>query len=142
MEIVSSNVQKMLSSNLLKEFAGEAWLLEKEGGKVQSLVGLAVFRGRRKDVSCGFESLDQIFDDEPSRHEQLAPMFEEEIEGWRKNEFGADFECLLDLVREEGTEGLARRLRCSQRRVQQRLKEIFEKENCAFQGDLFQGGAA
>ena len=148
MKTISSDVKRMLESAHLRDFAGEAWLLEQEAksrkssSQIRSLTAIVIWRVKRQEKSCGFESLDLLLNDAQDLHELMAAPVSGEIEGWRCKEFGSDFEGLLDLVREEGTVGLASLLGCTQRRVQQKLKELFESESATFQGDLFFGGAA
>jgi len=113
--------------------SGLEWLLENDpemrnsGIPIRNLGGLAFRIFEFEDRSCGSVRLDmEVGEDGGGLDIFAAHQQEEEIESWRFAEFAQEFEALLDLVREEGTAGLAVRLRCSQRSVQQKLKKMFE----------------
>lgn len=119
------------------------WLLENDpklAGRAIDPVGLSIFLTRREEKSCGFVSLDDKFEDGQSPHETLAAYEFEEIEVWRTKELDEGFEKLLDALRNEGTAGVAARLGCTQRRVQQLLKSIFENASNPMQAGLFGEG--
>lgn len=119
------------SSKKMTSMQINQWLLENDpklAGRATDPVGLSIFLTRREEKSCGFVSLDDKFEDGQSPHETLAAQGFEEIEVWRTKELGKEFELMLDILRNEGTIGLADLLGCSQRRVQQKLKQIYERQ--------------
>lgn len=126
--------KKMTSAQINK------WLLENDpklAGRANDTVGLSIFLTRREEKSCGFVSLDDKFEDGQNPHETLAVQDFVEIEVWRTKELDEGFEKLLNVLREEGTAGLAVKLGCTQRRVQQRLKSILENASNPLQVGLF-----
>lgn len=120
-----SPTQKMTSATV------KQWLLENDPrfrGRANDPVGLSIFLTRREEKSCGFLSLDDKFEDGQSPHETLANEDFEEIEVWRTEDLSKEFDLMLDIFRKEGTAGLADVLGCTQRRVQQRLKSIYDQQ--------------
>lgn len=110
----------------ITEYSGLAWLLEndpelnKSHTKIYNEVGYVRRVAEFQDRSCGSVRLE----DEEELRETLAAPSSGEIEAWRRAELGEEMEALLDLLREEGVAGLARRMNCTARSVQQKLKKL------------------
>ena len=106
-----------------------------------NLRGLVLRIAEFEDRSCGSVRLEMeaSVDGGGLLDVLAAPQPEGEIERWRCVELQPEVELLLDLVREEGTAGLANKLHCSQRNVQQKLKKLFEE---GMKVDLLSGEVA
>jgi len=110
------------------ENSGVEWLLEndpalnKSHTKITNLGGYARRVAEFQDRSCGSVRLEE----EDELMETLAAPASEEIEAWRTVQLGESMEELLDLLREEGVAGLARRMNCTSRSIQQKLKKLVD----------------
>jgi hypothetical protein len=138
----------MIASPQYREYLGEAWILENTHNNVRNVLGLAIHIVSKHNSSCGIESLDApVFQNGESAgslmESVLIEIYDfnlEKIEEWRTRQISADFELLLNILREEGTDGIASRLGCSQRSVQQKLVELYKKLEQGMQSDMFMGG--
>lgn len=128
-------------------YEGEKWLLENDpqrgyvGRAIRNVGGLAWSLDMLANRSCGQVSLDRAhedFDGAPT-HETLEAKEENEIEHWRLVVLNGDLEKLLEVLAVEGIHGLAKRMGCTPRSVQMKLKKLVEQGVGA---DLFFGEAA
>lgn len=134
----------MLESNQkIKQTSGVEWLLRNDpfmrrsGTAIRNVGALARRLASFQDRACAATSFDD--EDLVALSETVAAAESAEIEVWRKIRMSDELENFLDLVREEGTAGVAKRMGCSQRSVQQKLKKLAEE---GVEADLFYGEAA
>lgn len=119
----------MTSTKKISEFSGQEWLLKndpiyKTGTAIRCAGALARRLVQFQDRRCGSARIDEETEEGLSLRDTLAAPNPEEIEKWRSAEVSPELEVVLDVLRQEGTAGLAKRLGCSQRRVQQKLASL------------------
>lgn len=126
----------------ITQTSGLEWLLKNDpsmrrsGAAIRNVGALARRLVQFQDRACGATSFD---DEELALAETIAANEHKEIEAWRKLKMSEELENFLDLVREEGTAGVAKRMGCTQRAVQMKIKKLSEE---GVGSDLFFGEAA
>lgn len=126
----------MLNSNTkFTDVAIHEWLLKNDpifkNRKIRDYKAHAIFYARREEKSCGIFSIDDESQNEKIQilNETLAARGFREPKFWETQVLDERYEQICDILRLEGTKGLAQKLGRTQRWVQLQLKKIEEAQD-------------